>query len=142
MKQRPHLKSSTPRNILLGAEVQLDIQTWFSRGNTKSKAYTGAKHALTIVDLCSDFTWTFGLTDLKRIVRFLEILRRITVRNKCTLRVIRCDNAFFSREVRDWALDPAVDIQLLPCAPHEHYQIGRVERKHQTLHHIVTNVLQ
>ena len=37
MKVKPHPKTSTPRNILPGAEVQLDVQTWFSRGNTKSK---------------------------------------------------------------------------------------------------------
>ena len=75
-------------------------------------------------------------------VGFLQLLHDIITRNKCKLRVIRCDNAFFTREIREWAIQPHIDIQLLPCIPHEHYQIGRVERKHQTLHHIVIKALQ
>ena len=36
MKQRPRPRSSVPRNIEAGAEIQIDVQTWYSAGNTTS----------------------------------------------------------------------------------------------------------
>ena len=136
MKQRPRHRSSEPRNIEAGAEIQIDVQTWASADNIQSVAYNGANHVLTCVDLRTDYTWTYSLRDVKLLTRYLEFLRFVIFHKQRRLCIIS-DNALFTKEVRDWSMREEVDIQLLPCIPHEHYQIGRVERKHQTYHNAV-----
>ena len=141
MKQRPHPRTSVRRNIALGAEVQVDVQHWYSAGNSDTIAYNGAKYVLTCIDLASDYTWTYSLRDLKYMPRYLEFLRVVIFHKQRKLSIIRCDNAFITKDMRDWAMQEKVGVQLLPCIPHEHYQIGRIERKHQTLHHAVIKAL-
>ena len=141
MKTKSHPKQSIPRHIDPGAEIQVDIQVWYSTGNKHTIAYNGAKYNLTCVDLATDYTWCYSLRDMKYLCRYLELLRLVILRHHRKLLVIRCDNQLYTNDIRDWALQEEVGIQLLPCIPHEHYQIGRVERKHQTLHNAVLKAL-
>ena len=47
--------------------------------------------------------------------------------------MLRLDNQFVTRPVKDWAARCEPHIELQPCIPHEHHSIGDIERFHRTL---------
>ena len=90
MKVKPHPQRSIPRHIDPGAELQVDIQVWYSTGNRQTIVYNGAKYNLTCVDLATDFTWCYSLRDMKYLCRYLELYGYLFFANtvSCLLYVV------------------------------------------------------
>ncbi len=48
------------------------------------------------------------------------------------LKIIRADDQFVTSDIQHWCDSCTPQVQLLPCIPHEHQQIDKVEHFNQT----------
>ena len=57
------------------------------------------------------------------------------------LRFIRADDQFVTSDIQAWCNSCTPQVKILPCIPHEHQQIGKVERFNQTWENTVIKLL-
>ena len=88
---------------------------------------------VTAVDLSTHYKIGKLLTTTRELEVHLEELRVEIHDTADTLKVLRMDNQFNTKAVRNWATrcDPYIELQ--PCIPHKHHSIGDVKRFHKKL---------
>jgi hypothetical protein len=123
---------STPRNIAMGEEFQVDLEgPWLKSDSDKpQETFSGCKYTLTAIDMKSRMPFGWLLSSRKHLVRYLEDLRLAVLAVGRTLKVLRTDDEFVTTEIKDWCRKEKITLQ--PCIPYEHAQIGVIERVHRT----------
>ena len=119
LNQRPSnvaTDASTPREILPGEEMEIDIHGEVSDFTGRpSPSFSGALYWILAVCRATGLLWGKTLKSRKDMFRHLDKLHRwITSRGK-VLKVIRSDNEFVKAVVTDWLYDKH-GIRILPTS--------------------------
>ena len=135
LAQRDIPREASDRVIEPGEEFQLDIKVWAnnSKALKHRRAYGKYTSTLTAVDLSTRYKIGTLIRSTSDLELHLEALRLEIRGTGHTLKVLRLDNQFLTRPVKDWAASCEPYIELQPCIPHEHHSIGDIERFHRTL---------
>ena len=135
MAQRDIPRTASDRVTEPGEEFQLDIKVWANNSKALTHRRAFGKHtgALTAVDLSTRYKIGKLIKTTADIEVQLEELRLEIRGTGHTLKVLRLDNQFVTKPVKEWAAKCEPYIELQPCIPHEHHSIGDIERFHRTL---------
>ena len=137
MARRPASTSTSTSHVpIIGEEIELDIKVFadHSSFNQHKKSMGGHTCVLTAIDVSSGYHWGHVLRSQSHLERILELIRLDIAFYGRTLKTIRTDNQFITSAITAWARDLShPPITLLPCIPHEHFQIGLIERFNRTL---------
>ena len=102
-----------------------------NKGMRHQQTFGGCKYTLTAIDVSTGYHWGFLLKSQAALEQYCETLRLEVVSAGRTIRRLRTDNAFVTIALKAWCL--LHHVILSPCIPHEHFQIGIVERFHRSL---------
>jgi hypothetical protein len=129
----PPPPSSTESRILSpGEEIVMDCKVFAdNKGMRHQQTFGGCKYTLTAIDVTTGYHWGFLLKSQASLEQYCETLRLEIVSAGRILRRLRTDNAFVTNALKAWCL--LHHVILSPCIPHEHFQIGLVERFHRSL---------
>jgi len=128
----PPPSSSESRVLSPGEEIVMDCKVFAdNKGMRHQQTFGGCKFTLTAIDVSTGYHWGFLLKSQASLEQYCETLRLEIVSAGRTLRRLRTDNAFVTNALKAWCLLHRVILS--PCIPHEHYQIGLVERFHRSL---------
>ena len=133
--------ASTPREILPGEEMEIDIHGEVSDSTGRpSPSFSGALYWILAVCRTTGLLWGKTVKSRKDLFRHLDKFHgRITSRSKA-LKVIRSDNEFLTAVVTDWLHDKR-GISILPSIPYEHDTVCTVECANQTMDSTITKML-
>jgi hypothetical protein len=95
------------------------------------KSFDGSKGALTILDDKTNYIWGYTLDNFTNLQDYLEDVRLDIKNHEGILKILKIDNQFLTKALIKWAKHN--NVQLEPCIPHEHHQIGKIERLHRTI---------
>jgi hypothetical protein len=143
LARRPPLAPETTTTSLPGEEFEVDFKgPWHNADGKQVLSLSRNKLMFTAVDVHKGFVFTCGTSSTAHPVKHLEKLRLFALkRTGNRLRVIRSDDDFWDTSIREWASRPEINVTLLPCIPHEHDRVKRVERMHRTLSEMTNKCL-
>jgi len=143
LARRPPLAPEISTTSLPGEEFEVDFKgPWHNADGTQVLSLARNKLMFTAVDVHKGFVFTRGTPSTANPVKHLEKLRLFVLkRTGNRLKVIRSDDDFWDKSIKAWASKPEVNISLLPCIPHEHDRVKRVERMHRTLSEMTNKCL-
>jgi hypothetical protein len=123
----PTISTTSSSDSLLPNECKLhvDINVF------DTKSFDGSKGALTILDDFSNHIWGYSLDNYNNLHDYLEEVRQEICNVQRKVKIIKLDNQFITKNFQKWARKN--NITLEPCIPHEHHQIGKIERMHRTI---------
>ena len=129
-------ESIVHRDLLPGEELIMDIKIIAdNKNNSQKKSFNNNLSALTIIDNATNYKWGFPLQNhgtSTTIIEMLNIVRKEIISHNRVLKYIRADDQFVTSEIQTWCDNCTPQIKIFPCIPHEHQQIGKVERFNQT----------
>ena len=138
-------ESVVQRDLLPGEELIMDIKVIAdNKNNSLKKSFNNNLSALTIIDNATNYKWGFPLPNhgtSNTIIEKLNIVKKEIISLNRVLKYIRADDQFVTSEIQNWCDNCTPQIKILPCIPHEHQQIGKVERFNQTWENIVIKLL-
>ena len=138
-------ESIIQRDLQPGEELIMDIKIIADNKNNISKrSFNNNLSALTIIDNSTNFKWGFPLQNhgtSNTIIEKLNIVLKEILSHGRILKIIRADAQFVTSDILTWCANCTPQVQLLPCIPHEHQQIGKVERFNQTWENTVIKLL-
>ena len=105
------------------------------KNNSSKKSFNNNLSALTIIDNATNYKWGFPLQNhgtSTTIIEMLNIVRKEIISHTRVLKYIRADDQFVTSEIQAWCDNCTPQIKIFPCIPHEHQQIGKVERFNRT----------
>ena len=129
-------ESIVHRDLLPGEELIMDIKIIAdNKHNVHKKSFNNNLSALTIIDNATDYKWGYPLpnhgTSASIIEKLILVYQELKSHNRI-LMIIRADDQFVTSEIKAWCDSCTPQVKILPCIPHEHQQIGKVERFNQT----------
>ena len=138
-------ESILKRDLLPGEELVMDIKIIAdNKYNISKKSFNHNVSALTIIDNATNYKWGFPLQNhgtSATILEKLDIVHKELLSQHRVLKFIRADDQFVTADIQTWCNNMTPQIKLLPCIPHEHQQIGKVERFNQTWESTVIKLL-
>ena len=146
MNRKPYPSESViQRDLHPGEELIMDIKIIADhKHNITKRSFNNNLSALTIIDNSTNYKWGFPLQNhgtSNTIIEKLTIVHREILSHGRILKIIRADAQFLTHEIQTWCNNCTPQVQLLPCIPHEHQQIGKVERFNQTWENTVIKLL-
>lgn len=138
-------ESMVQRELLPGEELIMDIKIIAdNKNNVHKKSFNNNLSALTIIDNATNFKWGYPLpnhgTSASIIEKLILVYQELQSHNRI-LKFIRADDQFVTSEIQTWCNSCTPQVKILPCIPHEHQQIGKVERFNQTWENTVIKLL-
>ena len=135
MAQRDIPREASDREFVPGEEIQIDIKIWANSSKALKHRRAFGKHigAVTAVDMATRYKIGKLIKTTSDLEVQLEELRVEIRGTGHTLKVLRMDNQFYTKAVKNWAARCEPYVELQPCIPHEHHSIGDIERFHRTL---------
>jgi len=135
MSVAPILSTSTNSRITdKGKEIIMDCKIMANNLNLQeNKSFGGNVATLTAMDRTTRYLFgdTIKGVSNKDILPIVEQFRLQILNQNRLLKTIRTDNKLITIMLKNWAMQH--NITLLPCIPHEHFQIGDIERFHRSL---------
>ena len=113
-----------------------------NKKNAHKKSFNNNLSALTIIDNATNYKWGFPLQNhgtSATIIDKLVIVQKAIISQNRIFKYTRADDQFVTTEIQAWCDNCTPQIKILPCIPHEHQQIGKVERFNQTWENTVIN---
>ena len=146
MNRKPYASESViQRELQPGEELIMDIKIIAdNKHNSSKQSFNNNLSALTIIDNATNYKWGFPLQNhgtSSTIIEKLLIVHKEILSHGRILKFIRADAQFVTNEIQTWCNNCTPQVQLLPCIPHEHQQIGKVERFNQTWENTVIKLL-
>ena len=157
MARKPHNKVANPTEFAIGEAWELDLKQWTgevimpsgavpgptrvgSRKRTQAmKSFSGCIYSLLAIDLKSRRRFAFAMRSRFQLVRYLKQLVLKCKQKGRTIKMIRVDDEFITDEITGFCALEQIDIQT--AIPHDHADIGSVERSHRTLQESVVKTL-
>ena len=132
------------RDLLPGEELIMDKKIIAdNKHNAHKKPFNNNLSGLTIIDNATNYKWGFPLQNhgtSATIIEKLNIVHKDIISHNRVLKYIRADDQFVTSEIQNWCDNCTPQIKKFPCIPHEHQQIGKVERFNQAwLNNPLTN---
>ena len=123
-----------------GDVVEIDYKGPITDTNGKIvKTFSGRCYSFVAVDVASDMTHVMLVKGTKHSQLQIQKLIDIYRTAKHPIKILRADMAFNTEPIRQLCMEH--DILLQFSAPHEHGQLGHVERKHRTLSEQMVKVM-
>ena len=132
MAQKPLPGFSSTEASQPGDIVQIDIKGPITTDDGQPiLTFSGYKAYVCAVDKYSKMRHIYLIRNNKRLhIAVHKIILAYKQRHH-TIKVIQTDSQFITEGIRDLCAEHHIDLQR--CAPHEHGQLGLVERTHRTL---------
>lgn len=129
------------RVIDKGEEIELDIKHWTNPDGSIAYTFGKCRYSVTAYDLATGYLLPGIMKNRKQLDRHVRRLYNEIKQRGRTLKCIRVDDEFVTTRVRDFCSDQTPPIEIKPCIPYEHGQLGLIERSHRTIQDSVVKAL-
>ena len=131
LSQLPLPTSTAISTAEIGEEWFIDIWT-ASGGGKPFTSFSGGRYSFLAKCRTSKFLYAHIIRSRLQLFKLCEKLYIFCKAKGRTMHRIITDNEFLKSEILEWTLTK-VDLTIHACVPHEHGQIGQIEREHRTL---------
>jgi len=132
MAQKPLPGASATEATKPGDIVQLDIKGPIMDDDGQPVlTFSGYKAYVCAVDKFSKMRYVYLIRNNKRLHHVVNKIILAYKQRGHTIKIFQTDSQFLTEGIKDLCAEHQIDLQR--CAPHEHGQLGLVERTHRTL---------
>lgn len=104
-----------------------------------AETFSGKTHVITAIDLRTRYIHSFLVKKLSHASKYIQKLINIVKHQKRTIKLIRCDDAFLTNDIKELCQKNQIELQ--GAVPYEHGQIGHIERLHRTINESIVKAL-
>ena len=115
----------------IGEDWFIDVWT-ASSGTNPITSFSGGRYSFLAKCRKSKFLFAHIISTRQQLFKLCEKLYVFCKSKGRTMRRIITDNEFLKTEILEW-VSSKIDLTIHACIPHEHGQIGQIEREHRTL---------
>ena len=101
--------------------------------------FSGCIYSLTFRDVVSKRLVGYLLKNKDNCVRYVGKFVRFVKSKGFTVTTLRTDNGLFTADIKEYCEENTIELQ--SCIPHEHGQIGNIERFHRSLEDSIVKLL-
>ncbi len=115
----------------IGEVIEIDIKgPWTDAKGKVCPTFSNCKYAMTAIDVASEYTWGLLLPSRKNLLTaFKYVVRQFRYQHPDKpIKVIRVDQELVTHAIQEFCDNYVPRIVLQQTAPHEHGQLGHIER--------------
>lgn len=123
-------QSMTPIDNI-GDVIEIDIKgPWTDAEGKVCPTFSNCKYAMTAIDVASEYTWGLLLPSRKNLLTaFKYVIRQFRYQHPDKqIKIIRVDQELVTSTIQEFCDNYVPRIALQQTAPHEHGQLGHIER--------------
>jgi hypothetical protein len=135
----PH-QASASKTYAVGECFEVDVKGPYTDNNgAVVQSFDKCVYSLTFKDVASKKVIGYTLKHIDNLVIYIEKVHHYINSKGFQLKILRTDNGLFTKDIKDYCTNHQIELQ--SCIPHEHGQIGTIERVHRTIEDMIVKML-